>query len=456
MESNRPRENALLTGIIWKQLLLFFLPVALGTFFQQMYNTVDALVVGNFVGMNALGAVGGATASVINLILGFFVGVSSGATVIIAQQYGAGNREVLSRVIHTTAALSLAAGAFLTAAGVLFVPGTLTLLHQPQELMTDSVTYLRIYFAGILPTLLYNVGGILRAVGDSRRPMIYLIVCCAVNVALDLLLVAVIPLGVAGAAIATVLSQVVSAVLVIVRLLRTEDAYRLTPRLIRFHRHETGLILRIGLPAGLQSMMYSIANTFIQSRINLYGTVTVAAWTVLGKMDGLSWLIIGAFGISVTTFVGQNYGAGRIRRVRRSIWVAHGMTLCFTVLFSVAILILGRPLYLLFGADEDPAVLTAGMRMLWLIAPFYSLYVPVEIFSGAMRGVGKTLVPTLITCVGVCLLRIVWTTVAYNVSPSFDAVVLSYPVSWLCASAAFLLYHKLGHWLPKADLQAQA
>lgn len=457
MESNRPRENALLTGIIWKQLLLFFLPVALGTFFQQMYNTVDALVVGNFVGMNALGAVGGATASVINLILGFFVGVSSGAAVIIAQQYGAGNREVLSRVVHTTAALSLAAGVFLTAAGVLFVPGTLTLLHQPQALMTDSVTYLRIYFAGILPTLLYNVGaGVLRAVGDSRRPMIYLIVCCAVNVALDLLLVAALPLGVAGAAIATVLSQVVSAVLVIVRLLRTEDAYRLIPRLIRFHRRETGLILRIGLPAGLQSMMYSIANTFIQSRINLYGTVTVAAWTVLGKMDGLSWLIIGAFGISVTTFVGQNYGAGRIRRVRRSIWVAHGMALCFTVLFSVAILILGRPLYLLFGADEDPAVLTAGMRMLWLIAPFYSLYVPVEIFSGAMRGVGKTLVPTLITCVGVCLLRIVWTTVAYNASPSFDAVVLSYPVSWLCASAAFFLYHRFGHWLPKADLQVQA
>ena len=342
----------------------------------------------------------------------------------------------------------------LTVVGVLFVPGTLTLLHQPEELMADSVTYLRIYFAGILPTLLYNVGaGVLRAVGDSRRPMIYLIVCCAVNVVLDLLLVAVIPLGVAGAAIATVLSQVVSALLVIVRLLRTEDAYRLIPKRIRFHRHETGLILRIGLPAGLQSAMYNIANTYIQSRINLYGTVTVAAWTVLGKVDGLSWLIIGAFGISVTTFVGQNYGAGRIDRVRRSIWVAHGMTLCFTVLFSVAILILGRPLYLLFGADEDPAVLAAGMRMLWLIGPFYSLYVPVEIFSGAMRGVGKTLVPTLITCVGVCLLRIVWTTVAYHVSPSFDAVVLSYPVSWFCASAAFLVYHRWGHWLPARNPQ---
>ena len=450
MEAKRPQENTLLTGVVWKQILLFFLPVALGTFFQQMYNTVDALVVGNFVGMNALGAVGGATASVINLILGFFVGVSSGATVVIAQQYGAGNRETLSRVVHTTAALSLVTGAVLTVVGVLFVPGTLTLLHQPEELMADSITYLRIYFAGILPTLLYNVGaGVLRAVGDSRRPMIYLIVCCAVNVVLDLLLVAVIPLGVAGAALATVLSQVVSAILVVVRLLRTEDAYRLTPRLIRFHRHESGLILRIGLPAGLQSAMYNIANTYIQSRINLYGTVTVAAWTVLGKVDGLSWLIIGAFGISVTTFVGQNYGAGRIDRVRRSIWVAHGMTLCFTVLFSVAILILGRPLYLLFGADEDPAVLAAGMRMLWLIGPFYSLYVPVEIFSGAMRGVGKTLVPTLITCVGVCLLRIVWTTIAYHVSPSFDAVVLSYPVSWFCASAAFLVYHKWGHWLPE-------
>ena len=223
MEAKHPQENALLTGVIWKQILLFFLPVALGTFFQQMYNTVDALVVGNFVGMNALGAVGGATASVINLILGFFVGVSSGATVVIAQQYGAGNREPLSRVVHTTAALSLATGAALTVVGVLFVPGTLTLLHQPEELMADSVTYLRIYFAGSLGLSLYNsCMGILQAEGDSRHPLYYLIISSVTNVCLDLLFIGAFRMGVGGVAIATILAQFLSAALCLRRLHHAE------------------------------------------------------------------------------------------------------------------------------------------------------------------------------------------------------------------------------------------
>ena len=441
-------------GVIWKQLLFFFFPILLGSFFQQMYNTVDTIIVGRFVGTRALAAVG-STSALLNLMNGFFIGLSTGATVLLSQFYGAKSKQGVQDTLHTGVALSLVLGAVVMTLGYSLGPKILGLMNTPESCMDDAVLYIKIYFGGAIASMLYNMGaGILRAMGDSRKPTMFLMAACGVNIVLDILCVVVLKLGVAGAAIATVLSQVVSALLVIVRLLRTEDAYRLIPKRIRFHRHETGLILRIGLPAGLQSAMYNIANTYIQSRINLYGTVTVAAWTVLGKVDGLSWLIIGAFGISVTTFVGQNYGAGRIDRVRRSIWVAHGMTLCFTVLFSVAILILGRPLYLLFGADEDPAVLAAGMRMLWLIGPFYSLYVPVEIFSGAMRGVGKTLVPTLITCVGVCLLRIVWTTVAYHVSPSFDAVVLSYPVSWFCASAAFLVYHRWGHWLPARDPQS--
>ena len=415
--------NAITQGVIWKQILLFFIPVALGTFFQQMYNTVDALVVGNFVGMNALASVGGLTGTVINLIVGFFVGISSGATVAIAQHYGADDKEGISKVVHTTAALALCVGAVLMVVGILFVPNTLRL---------------------------YNIGsGVLRAVGDSKRPMVYLIVCCLVNIVLDLVLVLFFNMGVAGVAIATTLSQCVSAVLVTIRLIKTKDSYKLTPQKIRFHAAETASILRIGLPAGLQSLMYSISNVFIQSRINLYGSDTVAAWTVLGKVDGFNWLIMGAFGISITTFVGQNFGAGKMDRVKRSIWVTGGMTLAFTVIFSVIVMVFGKSLYRIFGADE--AVLQVGMQMLWLIGPFYSLYVPVEILSGTMRGVGETLVPMLITCVGVCVTRIVWILVAYTVTPSFYPVVISYPVTWALASAAFIIYYKSGRWLRRVQ-----
>jgi len=442
--------NAITQGVIWKQILLFFIPVALGTFFQQMYNTVDALVVGNFVGMNALASVGGLTGTVINLIVGFFVGISSGATVAIAQHYGADDKEGISKVVHTTAALALCVGAVLMVVGILFVPNTLRLLNQPEELIADSTTYMRIYFAGIIPALVYNIGsGILRAVGDSKRPMVYLIVCCLVNIVLDLVLVLFFNMGVAGVAIATTLSQCVSAVLVTIRLIKTKDSYKLTPKKIRFHAAETASILRIGLPAGLQSLMYSISNVFIQSRINLYGSDTVAAWTVLGKVDGFNWLIMGAFGISITTFVGQNFGAGKMDRVKRSIWVTGGMTLAFTMIFSVIVMVFGKSLYRIFGADE--AVLSVGMQMLWLIGPFYSLYVPVEILSGTMRGVGETLVPMLITCVGVCVTRIVWILVAYTVTPSFYPVVISYPVTWALASAAFIIYYKSGRWLRRVQ-----
>ena len=442
--------NLITEGVIWKQILIFFVPVALGTFFQQMYNTVDALVVGNFVGMNALASVGGMTGSIINLITGFFVGLSSGATVVIAQYYGAHNHNGVSRVVHTTAALSLAIGAVLTITGILFLPKTLYWLNQPQELMADSTTYIRIYFAGIIPALIYNIGsGVLRAIGDSRRPMYYLIACCVVNMVLDMLFVPVFKWGVAGAALATTFSQIVSATLVVLRLHRTQDSYQVVFKKMRFYSTEIKQILYIGLPAGLQSLMYSISNVYIQSRINLYGTDEVASWTVLGKIDGLSWLILGAFGISVTTFVAQNFGANKLDRVRRSIYVSAGMAFAFTILFSVTILLFGRPLYRAFGADKD--VLETGMQMLWLIGPFYFLFVPTEILSGAMRGVGETLIPMLITCVGVCVLRILWIVVAYQITPAFEPVVISYPVTWACASIAFLIYYKKGKWMARTS-----
>jgi len=308
---------------------------------------------------------------------------------------------------------------------------------------------MRIYFAGIIPALIYNIGsGVLRAVGDSKRPLYYLIVCCLVNIVLDLVFVLAFKMAVAGVALATTISQAVSAVLVLLRLTRASDCYKLTVRKIRLYTAEIAAILRIGLPAGLQSLMYSISNVFIQSRINLYGADTVAAWTVLGKVDGMSWLILGAFGISVTTFVGQNFGAGKMDRVRRSIYVTGGMALCFTLLFSCVVLTFGAPLYRAFGASSE--VLEIGRKMLWLIGPFYFLYVPVEVLSGALRGVGETLVPMLITCVGVCLTRIVWILVAYQFTASFTPVVICYPITWVLASAAFILYYKSDKWLAHA------
>lgn len=437
-------------GPIAQQILLFFLPVALGSFFQQMYNTADALVIGNFVGMGALAAVGGMVATLTNMIIGFFVGLSSGATVAIAQYYGAKNPDGIRKVVHSAAALTLLCGAFLTVAGIVLVPGALRLLNQPEELMADSTIYIRIYFAGIIPALIYNVGaGVLRAVGDSTRPMICLIVCCAANIVLDLFFVAVLRMAVAGAAIATVLAQTISAVLVTVRLIRTREIYRLSPGNIRFDRAATLGILCVGLPTALQSMVNSVSNLFLQSRINLHGADTIAAWTILGKVDGFVWLIMSALGVAVTTFVGQNYGARRMDRVHRAIYVTGGMTFAFTVLFSVLVVSLREPFYRIFGAEGE--TLRIGVMMLTLMGPMYSLYVPVEVLSGAMRGVGETLVPMLVTCVGMCCLTCMAVWIAGFFTSSIIPLIVCYPISWGVASIVLIFYYKSGRWLKRAS-----
>ena len=310
-------------GVIWKQLWWFFLPIIFGSLFQQLYNTADAVIVGNFVGKEALAAVGGTTGTFINLLVGFFTGLASGATVIIAQYYGAKEHDALRRAIHTGVALGIAGGAVFMVIGLVFAPAILTAMRTPAEILPYAVTYMRIYFVGIIPGLLYNIGaGILRALGDSRRPLIVLIVCCACNVVLDLLFVLGFDLGVAGAGWATTISQVVSCVCVLYFLMTMrEDACRLTVRQLRFDRISLFKIVQIGLPAGLQSMMYNISNIIIQMTVNDFGTDTIAAWTVYGKLDSVVWMTISAFGVSITTFVGQNFGARKFDRIRRGVMV---------------------------------------------------------------------------------------------------------------------------------------
>ena len=287
------------------QLLLFFFPIVLGTFFQQLYNTADAIIVGKFVGKEALAAVGGTTGTLINLLVGFFVGLSSGASVIISQFYGARKADDVSRAVHTTMALAVTSGALLTVTGILFSEKVLWMMGTPAEVMEYAVTYIRIYFLGMIPSLIYNIGsGILRAVGDSRRPLFFLIAATMTNIVLDIVLVLGLNMGVAGAALATILSQVVSAVLVMFTLCRSPQVYRVQLKKIRFYGDMFNLIIRIGLPAGLQSV-----NLIIQATLNGFGTDTMAAYTAYGKIDGRYWMVINAFGVAITTFVGQNFGA---------------------------------------------------------------------------------------------------------------------------------------------------
>ncbi|MDO4547529.1 MAG: MATE family efflux transporter [Clostridia bacterium] len=435
-------------GGIWKQMLMFFLPIMLGTFFQQLYNTVDAMVVGRFVSKEALAAVGGSAATLINLLVGFFVGLSSGATVIISQFFGARANENVSRSVHTAMALSLVGGAALMALGIVFAEPLLEMMNTPCETMADSIIYMRIYFAGIIPALIYNVGsGILRAVGDSRRPLMFLIACCALNIVLDLLFVIAFDMGVAGAAIATVLSMLISAALVTFSLTCAQYSYKLFIRKIRLDMPLLRRVLRIGMPAGVQSVMYSVSNMLIQTSINGFGTDAVAAWTTFGKIDGIFWMILSAFGIAATTFVGQNFGAGKIDRVHKSVWAAIIMSTLFAVVMSVVVHFGGGFFYSLF--TDDAAVVTMGLRMMKYITPYYFTYVAIEILSGAMRGAGEALKPMILTCFGICVLRVSWVLVAVPFNPSVEMVALSYPITWVVTSVLFIIYYLRGNWLKR-------
>ena len=444
----RPDINGITEGVIWKQLLLFFFPIVLGTFFQQLYNTADAIIVGKAVGKEALAAVGGSTGTLINLLVGFFVGLASGASVIIAQLFGARQAQDVSRAVHTTIALALSSGALLTAVGLLCAGGILELMGTPQEVMAYALPYLNIYFLGMIPQLVYNIGsGVLRAVGDSRRPMLFLICAALTNIVLDILLVLGLNLGVRGAAVATVLSQVVSAVLILVSLCHAQPVYRLHFRRIRFHGDMLARIVRIGLPAGLQSVMYSLSNMIIQASVNGFGTDVMAAWTAYGKIDGLYWMMVSAFGVSITTFAGQNFGARRYDRMRRSVRVCLGMAAGVTVFMTALILAVGRPMLGMF--TDDAHVVETGMSIIRLIVPTWITYLCIEILSGAMRGAGDSLMPTLMTLMGVCLMRVFWVTVVVPRMHQLPVLMLSYPITWVITSCMFIVYYLRGRWLDR-------
>ena len=439
--SHNDAARGITQGVIWKQLLIFFFPILLGSFFQQMYNTVDAIIVGRAVGIQALAAVG-STSPLINLINGFFIGLSTGATVILSQYYGANDREGTSRALHTGVALSLILGLVTASVGMVFGPRILALIRTPESCREDATTYVRIYFCGAIASMVYNMGaGILRAMGDSRKPMLFLIAACFVNIAMDVFCVVVLKMGIAGAAMATVISQVISAALAVGALLKS--GLRVTK--IRIHKELVRRLLYIGIPAGLQFVTFDLANLLIQSGINSFGEVAVAAWTAFGKADALTWMISGAFGVSITTFVGQNFGAQQYRRIRRSVWICMGMSVAMVGALSVLTLTFRRFLLGIYTPDAD--VIRVGAHVMLCIVPFNILFMPVEVFAGTMRGTGYSVLPTVITSVCVCVFRVLWIFLVVSRFHTLDMLAAAYPISWALASTVFLIAYLRGTWL---------
>lgn len=436
--------NGITQGVIWRQLLGFFFPILLGSFFQQLYNTVDAIIVGNLLGKEALAAVGGGTGTIISLLIGFFTGLASGATVVISQYYGAQDEDRVHKAVHNAIALSIAGGVLVSVVGYATAKPLLKAIDTPDEIMPLALSYIHIYFAGGLATVMYNMGaGIFRAFGDSRRPLYFLVAGCLLNIVLDILFVGPMHMGVEGAAYATVLSQVLSLVLVAICLRRRNDCCRLVYRDIRFDGQMLGKTIYIGLPAGIQAVLYTISNLIIQASINGFGTNAAAAWAAYGKLDSLYWMTISAFGIAITTFVGQNYGAGQIERSKKGVRECLQMSFGATMTIEILYILFSRYGFMLFAQDAD--VIEIGVGILNAIAPFYFTYIFIEILSGAIRGTGKALMPTIFTIFGICILRVVWLQIVPKAYGTLNSVMACYPATWIVTSLAFLVYYRHGN-----------
>lgn len=447
-EQKQETKGMLMTeGVIWKQILAFSLPLLVGNLFQQLYNTVDSIVVGNYVSSQALAAVGTSN-SLINLIIGMFLGISVGAGVIISQYYGAKNHRKLSWAVHTCIALSIIGGLGMIVLGVWLSPIILVWMNTPADVLADSTTYLRIYFCGSLFNIVYNMGsGILRAVGDSKRPLYYLIASSLTNVVLDLLFVLAFHWDVAGVAIATIISQGVSAVLVMWNLMRTKEPYRVEIKNIRIDKRMMKRVLMVGIPSGIQQSIISLSNVIVQSNINVYGSAAMAGFGSYSKVEGFIMLPLQTTCMSATTFTGQNIGAKKYDRVKKGIIQGMIMSAIYTVAVSLVLYFFGGKVLKIFSSEPD--VIRFGQEAIGIIVPFYLTMTVHQIIMGTLRGAGKTFVTMLIGVGNMCILRMIYINCLVPFFPSFHAVVLCYPITWITTMLMDVLYCWKAKWLPK-------
>ncbi len=435
--------NDLTTGVIWKRLVLYFLPIVAGTLFQQLYNAVDAIVVGKFVGTEALAAVGGSPATLSNLLIGFFVALSGGACVVIAQHFGAKRHLLVSREIHTSITFCLIVGVLLSVIVISAAPALLHLLKTPADTFEQAVEYTRIYFTGCIFMLLFNMGsGILRALGESRRPFFYLTASCIINIILDLVFVIACGWGVAGVAWATVIAQAVSAVMVTVDLCLAKKEYRLRFRRLGINFPILGNMMKIGIPSGLQSSMYGLSNMILQVGVNTLGTVVVASWAMSGKLDGIYWATASAFGTAVMNFVGQNFGAGRQDRIKQCVKTSFYLFTGITVFLSTLIMSVAIPVLHVFTNDQ--AVIDTTWKIITYFVPTYLLWTIIEVISGVLRGMGDAIKPMIIIALGVCLVRVIWVLTVFQLWRTLFIISICYPISWGVTDVALIIYYFKG------------
>lgn len=450
LETQKKKTRLMTEGSIWKNILLFSVPLILGNLLQQLYNTADSIIVGNFVGSNALAAVG-SSGSPIFLLIGFSQGIAVGAGVVVAQYLGAKDRKEAQEAVHTSLALAAILGLILTVGGILISRSLLTAMDTPAEVLEDAVTYMQIYFGGVLFSVVYNMAaGILNAAGNSQRSLLYLGIASGTNILLDLVLIAGLKMGVAGAAIATDVSQLVSCVLSLGFLMRVNDDYRVTAKEIKVHKKMAVRIIKVGLPTGIQNMVISLSNILVQAGVNGYGAAAMAGFAAYMKVDGFNILPIMSFSMAATTFVGQNFGAGKIDRVKKGTFVTLGMCIVYTILTGILLLVFQDSIMHLFTGDET--VIAYGKICMLYFCPFYWMLGILQGLAGTVRGTGKSVPPMVVLLISLCLFRIVWIQFALPLFAGIEGVLLVYPVSWAVGAVLMVLYAWKGKWmqLPEA------
>ena len=449
--ARKRKDTDMTKGVIWKQILAFAFPLMIGNLFQQLYNTVDSIVVGNFVGKEALAAVG-STGPIINTLIGFFMGLSAGMGVAISQHYGAKDEKGVHDAVHTSLFITLVLSVVFTFLGIALVPPLLRMMSTPEDVMPGATLYLRIYFAGVIGLMFYNIGsGILRAVGDSRRPLYFLIFSAVENTILDLVFVVGFKMGIDGVAYATIIAQVLSAILTLYVLARADGPYKVIFKDIKFNKDMTQRIVRLGIPTGLQQAITAFSNVFVQGYVNQFGSACMAGWSSYNKIDMFVMLPMMSISLASTTFVGQNIGAGQIDRAKKGTRVATGMSLLVTVILMIPVMIFARQLVGMFNSDAE--VLSYGAMLIRLITPFYVLCCANQVYAGALRGAGAVKAPMYIMLGSFVVFRQIYLFTVSKIANTITWVALGYPFGWIVATVASLIYYYFGDWEKRCGLK---
>lgn len=447
-EVSHIEKNLMTSGSVWKTIVLFAIPLIFGNLLQQTYNTIDSMIVGNYVGSNALAAVGSSTA-LINLFISFAQGISVGSGIIVAQSLGSNKLKDVKLSVHTSLAIALVLGAIISILGYIFAPWLLMKMETPKEVVAESIDYLRVFSMGLIFNVLYNMeAGILNAVGNSKRSLLYLAIASITNVILDILFIEFFAMGVSGAAIATNISQGLSALLALLFLMRVPEIYKVRLKKIKLHKDMALRIIKVGIPTAVQGTVISFSNVIMQSSVNVFGSMTMAGFGAFIKIDGFNILPVLSLSLAITTFAGQNYGGGKIDRVKKGMWMTLSMSILYTLISGTMLYIFAPKVIALF--TEDRAVIEAGVLATKFFCPFYFLLAIMHSLAGTVRGTGKTVPPMIIMLLSLCLFRILAAKFVIPHYNTIENVYMLYPISWAIGAVLMVAYTFKAKWIEKS------